>query len=198
MAVLAASRATTAMSSMRWSHDSACRADHSLAADRGRRQRSHPGEGRLAGGCRGRHARLSRGEPACDLRTAARSHPLPPISACCRWPIWRSSSPARRSGFSSTASMPGTSRSNPLLTWLARRVDRVISISEVTTQRFQSWAICRKIAIRLLPCTVDLERLPARRPRSGARRPLRSGRQARALHLRPAGQRSSAPRAWTR
>jgi len=55
---------------------------------------------------------------------------------------------------------------NPLLTWLARRVDRVISISEVTTQRFQSWAKSPDDRYRLLPCTVDLELF-----RPGARDP---------------------------
>jgi phosphatidyl-myo-inositol dimannoside synthase len=47
---------------------------------------------------------------------------------------------------------------NPLLGWLARRADRVISISKVTTQRFQSWADLPENRLRLLPCTVDLER----------------------------------------
>jgi phosphatidyl-myo-inositol dimannoside synthase len=46
---------------------------------------------------------------------------------------------------------------NPLLTWLCRRADRVISISEVTTQRFQSWAHLPAGRLRLLPCIVDLE-----------------------------------------
>lgn len=47
---------------------------------------------------------------------------------------------------------------NPLLTWLARRADRVISISEVTTARFQAWAHMPAARFRLLPCTVDLDR----------------------------------------
>lgn len=47
---------------------------------------------------------------------------------------------------------------NPLLTWLARRADRVISISEVTTARFQAWAHMPPARFRLLPCTVDLDR----------------------------------------
>jgi len=47
---------------------------------------------------------------------------------------------------------------NPLLAWLARRVDRVISISEVTTGRFQSWADLPPARMRLLPCVVDLDR----------------------------------------
>src|SRR5262249_55273538 len=45
---------------------------------------------------------------------------------------------------------------NPLLTWLSRRPDRIISISEVTTQRFQSWAHTPADRQRLLPCIVDL------------------------------------------
>jgi phosphatidyl-myo-inositol dimannoside synthase len=48
--------------------------------------------------------------------------------------------------------------SNPLLVWLARRADRVISISDVTTARFQAWAHVERDRIRLLPCTVDLDR----------------------------------------
>jgi phosphatidylinositol alpha-1,6-mannosyltransferase len=47
---------------------------------------------------------------------------------------------------------------NPLLTRLTRRADRVISISEVTTARFQAWARMPKDRLRLLPCTVDLDR----------------------------------------
>jgi phosphatidylinositol alpha-1,6-mannosyltransferase len=47
---------------------------------------------------------------------------------------------------------------NPLLVWLARRADLVISISDVTTARFQAWARIPHDRIRLLPCTVDLER----------------------------------------
>jgi phosphatidyl-myo-inositol dimannoside synthase len=47
---------------------------------------------------------------------------------------------------------------NPLLTWLARRADRVVSISEVTTARFQAWAHMPAARFRLLPCTVDLDR----------------------------------------
>ncbi len=47
---------------------------------------------------------------------------------------------------------------NPLLTWLVRRADRVISISEVTTERFQAWARMPADRFRLLPCTVDLDR----------------------------------------
>ena len=80
---------------------------------------------------------------------------------------------------------------NPLLTWLARRVDRVISISEVTTQRFQSWA--KSPEDRYPPAALHgrSRALPARRPRSGARRPLWSGRQAGALHLRPPRQRAA-------
>ena len=46
---------------------------------------------------------------------------------------------------------------NPLLTWLCRRADRVISISEVTTERFQSWAHLPAARLRLLPCIVDLD-----------------------------------------
>lgn len=46
---------------------------------------------------------------------------------------------------------------NPLLLWLSRRTDRVISISEVTTERFQSWARLPAGRMRLLPCIVDLE-----------------------------------------
>jgi phosphatidylinositol alpha-1,6-mannosyltransferase len=41
--------------------------------------------------------------------------------------------------------------------WLARRADRVVSISEVTTARFQSWAHIPEDRFRLLPCTVDLD-----------------------------------------
>ena len=47
---------------------------------------------------------------------------------------------------------------NPLLTWLARRTDGVISISKVTTARFQSWSDLPAAHFRLLPCTVDLDR----------------------------------------
>jgi phosphatidylinositol alpha-1,6-mannosyltransferase len=47
---------------------------------------------------------------------------------------------------------------NPLLTWLARRTDGVISISKVTTARFQSWAHLPAEHFRRLPCTVDLDR----------------------------------------
>jgi phosphatidyl-myo-inositol dimannoside synthase len=47
---------------------------------------------------------------------------------------------------------------NPVLTFLARRVDRVISISDVTTARFQSWARLPQARMRLLPCIVDLDR----------------------------------------
>jgi phosphatidylinositol alpha-1,6-mannosyltransferase len=47
---------------------------------------------------------------------------------------------------------------NPLLAWLARRAERVISISEVTTARFQAWARLPAERLRLLPCTVDLDR----------------------------------------
>ena len=46
---------------------------------------------------------------------------------------------------------------NPLLAWLSRRADRVISISEVTTERFQSWAGLPANRLRLLPCIVDLD-----------------------------------------
>ena len=46
---------------------------------------------------------------------------------------------------------------NPLLVWLCRRSDRVISISEVTTARFQSWAHIPAGRLRLLPCIVDLD-----------------------------------------
>ena len=46
---------------------------------------------------------------------------------------------------------------NPLLTWLARRADRVISISEVTTARFQDWAHLPAGRFRLLPCSVDFD-----------------------------------------
>ncbi len=45
---------------------------------------------------------------------------------------------------------------NPLLAWLARRPGRIISISEVTTQRFQNWAHTPAERQRLLPCIVDL------------------------------------------
>ena len=45
---------------------------------------------------------------------------------------------------------------NPLLTWLSRRAARVISISDVTTARFQSWARVPSDRLRLLPCIVDL------------------------------------------
>ena len=45
---------------------------------------------------------------------------------------------------------------NPLLAWLSRRAARVISISDVTTTRFQSWAHMPPDRIRLLPCIVDL------------------------------------------
>jgi phosphatidyl-myo-inositol dimannoside synthase len=45
---------------------------------------------------------------------------------------------------------------NPLLAWLSRRPDRIISISEVTTERFQSWANTPADRQRLLPCIVDL------------------------------------------
>jgi phosphatidyl-myo-inositol dimannoside synthase len=45
---------------------------------------------------------------------------------------------------------------NPLLAWLSRRARRVISISEVTTVRFQSWAQLPADRLRLLPCIVDL------------------------------------------
>jgi phosphatidylinositol alpha-1,6-mannosyltransferase len=47
---------------------------------------------------------------------------------------------------------------NPLLAWLARRADCVISISKVTAERFQSWAEMPENRLRILPCTVDLER----------------------------------------
>jgi glycosyltransferase involved in cell wall biosynthesis len=47
---------------------------------------------------------------------------------------------------------------NPLLASLVRRAERVISISEVTTARFQAWAHLPADRFRLLPCTVDLER----------------------------------------
>ena len=47
---------------------------------------------------------------------------------------------------------------NPLLTWLTRRAARVISISEVTTWRFQAWAHVPADRLRLLPCIVDLRR----------------------------------------
>ncbi len=46
---------------------------------------------------------------------------------------------------------------NPLLVLLCRRSDRVISISDVTTERFQSWAHLPVIRLRLLPCIVDLD-----------------------------------------
>jgi phosphatidylinositol alpha-1,6-mannosyltransferase len=51
---------------------------------------------------------------------------------------------------------------NPLLTWFARRADRVISISEVTTARFQAWAHVPAGRLRLLPCIVDLQRFQPR------------------------------------
>jgi phosphatidyl-myo-inositol dimannoside synthase len=47
---------------------------------------------------------------------------------------------------------------NPLLAWIARRADLVISISKVTIERFQSWAEMPENRLRVLPCTVDLER----------------------------------------
>ena len=47
---------------------------------------------------------------------------------------------------------------NPLLTWLTRKVARVISISETTTARFQSWARVPPLRIRPLPCSIDLDR----------------------------------------
>jgi len=47
---------------------------------------------------------------------------------------------------------------SPLLAPLARRAERVISISDVTTARFQAWAHVPPDRIRLLPCTVDLDR----------------------------------------
>ena len=47
---------------------------------------------------------------------------------------------------------------NPLSTWLTRRAERVISISEVTTSRFQAWAHVPTGRLRLLPCIVDLNR----------------------------------------
>ncbi|MEA2780238.1 MAG: hypothetical protein QOK29_1782 [Rhodospirillaceae bacterium] len=47
---------------------------------------------------------------------------------------------------------------NPFLGWLTRRADRVISISDVTTARFQAWAHVEPERIRLLPCTIDLDR----------------------------------------
>lgn len=47
---------------------------------------------------------------------------------------------------------------NPFLTPLSRRADRVISISDVTTERFQVWARMPKSRFRYLPCTVDLDR----------------------------------------
>ena len=46
---------------------------------------------------------------------------------------------------------------NPLLTWFARRATLVISISEVTTSRFQAWAHVPPSHLRLLPCIVDLQ-----------------------------------------
>jgi phosphatidylinositol alpha-1,6-mannosyltransferase len=46
---------------------------------------------------------------------------------------------------------------NPLFVWLSRRAERVISISEVTTERFQSWARLPANRLRLLPCIVDLD-----------------------------------------
>jgi phosphatidylinositol alpha-1,6-mannosyltransferase len=47
---------------------------------------------------------------------------------------------------------------NPLLVWLARRTDGVISISDVTTARFRSWSHLPAEHFRLVPCTVDLDR----------------------------------------
>jgi len=47
---------------------------------------------------------------------------------------------------------------NPLLTLLTRKAERVISISETTTTRFQSWARLRPSRIRQLPCSIDLDR----------------------------------------
>ena len=47
---------------------------------------------------------------------------------------------------------------NPMLVWLARRAHRVISISEVTSSRFQAWARLPAERLRLLPCVVDLNR----------------------------------------
>ncbi len=47
---------------------------------------------------------------------------------------------------------------NPLLTCLARKVARVISISETTTARFQSWARIAPSRVQHLPCSIDLDR----------------------------------------
>src|SRR5262249_53835178 len=47
---------------------------------------------------------------------------------------------------------------NPPLPGMVGRADWVISISEVTTERFQSWAHLPADRFRLLPCTVDLDR----------------------------------------
>ena len=47
---------------------------------------------------------------------------------------------------------------NPLLTWLTRRAGRVISISDTTTARFQTWARIPPARIQLLPCSIDLDR----------------------------------------
>jgi phosphatidyl-myo-inositol dimannoside synthase len=47
---------------------------------------------------------------------------------------------------------------NPLLAALARRAGLVISISKVTIERFQRWAAMPEDRLRLLPCSVDLDR----------------------------------------
>ncbi len=47
---------------------------------------------------------------------------------------------------------------NPLLTWITRRAGRVISISETTTARFQTWARVPPSRLQHLPCSIDLDR----------------------------------------
>jgi phosphatidylinositol alpha-1,6-mannosyltransferase len=47
---------------------------------------------------------------------------------------------------------------NPLLTLLSRSAGQVISISEITTERFQTWAKLPAARIRHLPCSIDLDR----------------------------------------
>ena len=87
---------------------------------------------------------------------------------------------------------------NPLLTWLARRADRVISISEVTTARFQSWAICpRSIASACCPArSISTSSSPAPAIRRSS--PATAWRASACSSPSAAWSASSAPRAWTR
>ena len=78
---------------------------------------------------------------------------------------------------------------NPLRTFLARRADRVIAISEVTAGRFQSWAHMAETRLRLLPCIVDLDRFRPGPPI----RPIRRSPRAMAL---PASGCSSPSAGW--